>query len=452
MHGRRITRALGAVAGGLLGAAFLPAAAAFADDYDVSPTGTETVTGLYGYGIDGEDGAPPGMPGSVQGDQTFDYTDTTTGHTGEFYGLESTSTTSSGDVNTEIYVASDVSGKDAPAVGSVFDTDTFGGGPDANAYSDIYSPSGDTITDTLESPSGDSSIPITFDAADFPVADAGGVPVGDGDDLDPVSGTQSLDAISGIPPLFIALQGTQIFDLNNNLGAAFDADETTSSDIGSTYTEAALVTRDLSGTVGTAVGDTPAVGSIFNTMNLGGYESVYSDLTSSSGNVITDTIETPSGDFTIPETFDAALAETTSAISIPDGDQLSPVGSLDFTGINGLPPLDVAVQGTQEFEVDGSNSGAFDADVTNTLDMFGDSSETVLVTKDLGADAPPVGSVFETVTFGDSGVENIYSDIASTTAGGDVISDTLVTPLGDTVIPSTMDTSAALVNDLFSGI
>ena len=56
----------------------------------------------------------------------------------------------------------------------------------------------------------------------------------------------------------------------------------------------------------------------------------------------------------------------------------------------------------------------------------------------------PVGSVFETVTFGDSGVENIYADIASTTAGGDVITDTLVTPLGDLPVSFTLDASAGL--------
>lgn len=49
MHRPHITRALCAAAGGLLGAAFLPAAAAFADDYDIvpDPSSTEVVTGYY---------------------------------------------------------------------------------------------------------------------------------------------------------------------------------------------------------------------------------------------------------------------------------------------------------------------------------------------------------------------------------------------------------------------
>ena len=92
----------------------------------------------------------------------------------------------------------------------------------------------------------------------------------------------------------------------------------------------------------------------------------------------------------------------------------------------------------------------FDADVTTTLDGFGDSTETVLVTKELtGADAPTVGSTFETVTWGDTGYENIYSDIASTAAGGDMISDTLVTPFGDFSIPLALDAASGLASDAF---
>jgi hypothetical protein len=90
--------------------------------------------------------------------------------------------------------------------------------------------------------------------------------------------------------------------------------------------------------------------------------------------------------------------------------------------------------------------------VTNTVEMSGDSTETVLVTKDVGADAPGVGSVFETVTFGDTGIENVYTDIVSTSGGPDTITDILVTPLGDITLPSTLDAAAGLASDLFSGM
>ena len=62
----------------------------------------------------------------------------------------------------------------------------------------------------------------------------------------------------------------------------------------------------------------------------------------------------------------------------------------------------------------------------------------------------PVGSVFETVTFGHSGFENLYTDIVSTTGGADAITDTLVTPLGDFPLPTLLDAIAGPVPDMFS--
>ena len=451
MPSRRITRTLGVAAGGLLGVAFLPVAAAFADDYTVDSTGQETVTGIYGFGFDGGDTAPPAVAGSVQGDSAFTYTDTTTSAAGGFDGFESTSTDGFGDTNVEVYVASDSAGADAPGVGSVFDTYTFDGGLFSNVYSDVVTSNGDVITDTLESPVyGNFAIPSTFDAAsaDDPAdaADYGGVPDGIGTDkIDPL-GTEDVNAISGIPPLTAALQGTQDFGVDNSGGTqigTFSAVDTTTTDGFGTYTEAALATSaSTDGSVG--------AGSIFNTMDFLGLDSVYSDVVSTTGgaNTITETIKTALGNFSIPTDFDATDAETTSSIDVPDGVDLTPQGSLDITGINGLAPVDVGVQGEQVFDyTDGSSSGFFDADVTNTLDEFGDTSETVLVTSSTDPDAP-AGSTFETVGFG-YGFENIYTDIVSTTGGADAISDTFVTPFGDFTLPETFNASAGLVADAF---
>jgi hypothetical protein len=453
---RRIIRALGATAGGLLGAAFLPAGAAFADDYNFDPVGQETVTGLYGEAIEGAQDSPPALPGTVQGTQTFDYTDTTTGSTGTITGDESTLP---GSVNTdEAILVTSATGTDHPPIGSVFDTYTFDGGGYQDIYSDLPSPTGDSISDTLVTPFGDVTIPTTFDAADIPIDDAGGVPLGDGVDFVPVAVSQVTTAIDGVPPVDMAIQGHQLFDVDNtttsNQLGSFDADETTTADALGINTEAVLVTKDLGGnTVGTGAGDTPAVGSIFNTINLGGGdENFYSDLVSTTGgaNVITDTLETPMGDFSLPTTFDTAQAENATAIDLPDGDDLDPVGTMDVTGINGVPPLDVGVQGTQIFDytnADGT-SGTLDADVTNTLSQSGSPTETVLVTSSTDPDLPQ-GSVIETVNFGDTGLENVYTDIASTTAGGDVITDVLVTPFGDVALPESLDAAAGLANDLF---
>jgi hypothetical protein len=112
--------------------------------------------------------------------------------------------------------------------------------------------------------------------------------------------------------------------------------------------------------------------------------------------------------------------------------------------------VDVGVQGTQDFDyTDGPLAGNFTADVTNTLDEFNDSTETILVTSSSGSDLP-AGSEFEIVNFG-NGFESIYSDTASTAAGGDTITDTFVTPFGDIPLTPAFDASAGLA-ELFTSM
>ena len=61
-------------------------------------------------------------------------------------------------------------------MGSVFDSYSFGYGLYTNTYSAVPDgDSGSTITDTLQTPTGTIVIPMTFDAADGLIADAGGV-------------------------------------------------------------------------------------------------------------------------------------------------------------------------------------------------------------------------------------------------------------------------------------
>lgn len=455
MYRCRTARTLGAAVGGLLGFAFLPLAVAHADNYTISvdPGAADpVVTGLYGTGFGGADTAPPAVAGSIQSTGTFDYTDTTIGDTGTFTGDQSTDTDGFGDTNAE-YLVTSSTGTDGPAVGSVFDTYTFGDGEDEDIYSAIPTGDGDyTISDTMVTPFGDYTIPETFDAADVTVADAGGVSIANGDVINP-DGSQTVTAINGIPPLTMAFQGTQTFGVDNAAGTSVGSlgvDDTTTADGVGTYTEAVLVTSDSDSTnVGTAAGELPAVGSVFNTADLGGMENIYSDLVGTDGaaNVITDTVQTSLGDFTIPTTFNAAAAEDTAAVDLADGDVLDPTGSLDLTGINGLPPVDVGVQGTQTFDL-GSGStdlGTFTADVTNTLGLFGNTTETILVTSSTDTSDLPVGSEIETVSLG-TGFENIYTDLATGTT-----SDTLVTPLGDITMPASFDVVANLAGDILSG-
>ena len=428
----------------MLGIAFLPLAVAHADEWTVTadPNSVETVTGIYGYGFEGGDTAPPAVAGSIQGNQIFDWTNVTTTNTGQFFGFGSYSNDGLGGINTEVYVApvpavdgpfsdyAEVDYTGTPPVGSVFDTYSFGYGLYTNTYSAI--PDGDggsTITDTLQTPSGTIIIPTTFDAASGLVADAGGVPTGNGGSMIPV-GSMDVTSISGIPPLTVALQGSQNFNFLNTAGTTIGTVgtvNTTTADGVGVYTEAVLVTDDNGLTnIGTSAANIPAEGSIFNTINFAGLVNVYSDYVSPGGNHYLDTLYTPLGKFVIPIVFDAAKVEdlSNSPIDLPNGWTFDPTTELGFTGINGLPPVDVGVQGGQNFNLllDGASAGSFTADVTNTLDEFNDSTVTILVTSSSDAALLPAGSEFEIVNFG-YGFESIYSDIAGATAAQDVVTE-----------------------------
>jgi hypothetical protein len=479
MHRGHITRTLGAAAGGLLGAAFLPAAAAFADSYDIIPAAgsTEAVTGVYGL----ENTVPPAVNGSIQGYQEFEVLDTTTNQmVGTFYADESNLVDIAGDTNTELFVIPDPSDTvttgtvgtapgDVPPVGSVIDTYAYAGGDSGYVYSDLVSttPGGaDVISDTDVSSLGDSTVPTTYEAV-APESGVTALPpitLAGGDEIIPADSPEQFTAISGLAPFDDAIQGTQEFDVVNNAGTVvgtFDADVTTTADAVGTTTEALLVTQDLSGTVGTAAGDTPAVGSIFNVFDYedGATPDVYSDLVTTPGgaNVISETDTTLFGDISIPTTINDVSAESDDATTIPfDGYGIVPDSTETLTGINGLPPADVAIQGTQEFGVVNSSGavvGTFDADVTTTsTDVYHASTETLLVTSDLSGtsgtaagDVPAVGSVIDLANYG-SGWETVYSDLAST-SGASVISETFVTPFGDFAFPSTFDAASGLVAD-----
>lgn len=470
MPRRRITRALGAAAGGLLGAAFLPAAAAFADSYQIlpDPSSTETLTGVYGL----ENTAPPAETGSIQGYQEFEVLDNTTNQVvGTFDADESNSVDIAGDTNTEVLVTSDLTGTvgtaagDTPAVGSVIDSYTYAGGGSGYVYSDLVSttPGGaHVISDTAVSSLGNSTVPITFDAAWAETSDTAlpAITLAGGDEIIPADSPEQFTAISGAAPYDTDIQGTQVFDVENSAGTvigSFTGDVTTTSDLAGTTTEALLVTQDLSGTVGTAAGDTPAVGSIFDDIDYdhGAYPEIYSDLVSTTGgaDVISDTNTTLFGNISVPTAFDAAAAETDDAAIPFDGGDITPVGSETLTGINGLPPADVAIQGTQAFDF---GNGSFDADVTTTsTSVYAETTEAILVTSDTSGtvgtaagDVPAVGSVIDVANYG-SGFETVYSDLISST-GANVISESFVTPFGDFAIPSTFDATSGLMADVIA--
>ncbi len=399
-----MSRALGAAAGALLGAAFLPAAAAFADAYDIvpDPTSTEVVTSYYGLYT-----ALPAFDASALGYRTFDVDDTTLGTVvGKFDAYEATT---SGiffrGTNEEILVTSDVSGTtgtaagDVPPVGSVLELSCSVIAALAT-FSALTSTSGvDTISDTFVTPFGDYTTPLAFDAAAIPIAelatlvtqDYGFVPVSDND----------VTAISGIPPFAVAEPGPQEFATADG---TFDAETVKTWDFAGNATEAILVTST-SGATGTGAGGGSA-GRLgvqhhhprFSRLPVGllrprpdnawrrGYDH---------GN-----FGYSSGDLNIPETFDASALVAAGGATVPLADdyEIVPASTAVLSGINGVPPLDVVIQGYQQFDVDntalGTVAGTFNADVSTAADSYGDIDRTILVTSDLSGAAGTAAETF----------------------------------------------------------
>jgi hypothetical protein len=469
---RRITHFLGGVVGVLLGAAFLPMAVAFADSYEIipDPSSTEEITGFFG-----EPATPPAVAGSIQGQQVFDVFDTTTDKTvGTFDADESTNPSLYGAANELLLVTKDLSGTagtatgDTPPVGSVIDIRNYGDGY-GTIYSALASPEGDVLTKTLTTPFGTETMPAYYDVAaglSNNTLDDPPVRLTDGYELAPATGvTENITSVTGVPPADIAVEGNQLFDIYNAASdqatGAFDGEVTNTSDVLLNYTEEILVTSDVSGTVGTAAGDTPPVGSLYNVFYIlddPSFYNIYSVTPSSSGDVVSDTLVSRFGEIDIPISFyDATKAMTVNSFTVPSDDEtIVPVGSEQISSVDGVPPLDSSVQGYQEFDLDnasGDQIGTFDADVTTANGFFGNSSEALLVTADSDAagtaagDLPPVGSVFDVDNYG-LGFETIYSDLVSTT-GSNVITETFVTPFGDFAIPPAFELAANAADSSF---
>jgi hypothetical protein len=464
----RITLAHVAALGGLLGAALLSVAVAVADNYAIvpDPSSIETITGFYG-----PDGPPPAVPESFQGYQLFDVVDTTTHKTiGTFDADEAYTASLYGGPNREFLVTSDVSGpvgiaaNDVPPVGSVIDISQTASG--TSTYSDYPTVFGDVVR---ESGFGGTGLPGYFgfyDAAKgiaHNIVDHNTVALPDGDSVVVHPGSPEVfTSIDGYPPYDVAVQGDQLFSVVNSHGVTvgtFEADVTNTSDTLGNYTEALVVTQDVSGTPGTAEGDVLPVGSVINAFYyVYGTQSIYSDLPTPSGDVISDISKSFFGTTSSATTFDAVKALSTYAFPVPSENyELVPVSPLQVAGVNGLPPSDVAIQGYQQLNVVDATThaqlGIVDADVNTDYYSSGSSDEAFLITSDVSGtpgistgEIPPVGSVFEVVPQS-NGSETVYSDLAS--PSGDVISQYLVTSSGDSVQSTTLDLAAGLAADHF---
>jgi hypothetical protein len=249
-----------------------------------------------------------------------------------------------GFTNTQLVVtgataADGASTSDLPTVGSVLDAMNFG-----NGYENVYTatPGADgTVTDTLVTPYGNINLDSLFgninDANPLNPADAlTGLQAGDsaiGTDafsigattFDPTlaSGAEGftpveqllgapplLDLGGGTPTLFgftfsLATQNFNVFDgtaTTDQIGSITTNDEVTNL-LGLSNTEFTVTGATALGDAPTA--DLPTVGSVYDVLNLGGLENVYTAIPGVDGgaDTITDTLVTPFGNVDLSSLF-----------------------------------------------------------------------------------------------------------------------------------------------------
>ena len=142
--------------------------------------------------------------------------------------------------------------------------------------------------------------------------------------------TENFTAITGLPPTYVAVQGEQVFDVYQTVlrpGGSFRGYVTTTADFLGFYSEAILVDEILTGTEGTAAGQVPPVGSVYNVIYFNNDNSynLYSSLPSPSGNVISDKLVTPLGVLPVYTTFNAAAPPPIHSLTVPGQTVSSPL-------------------------------------------------------------------------------------------------------------------------------
>ncbi|TDL09827.1 hypothetical protein EUA04_07655 [Mycolicibacterium obuense] len=433
--------------------------------YSLVPDSPEEIGSFYGRWT-----YLPGAPSLVQGQQKFNIIDPRTkASVGEFDALIGRGL---GYNYTSLLVTDNGGGNvgtgpgQVPPVGSLIAT--FKVGPVGWAYSSMPTASGDVISFTIVTPFGSIPLPLTFDGAagiadhtfdNRPVKLTNGYSIAPAD-----PDGETITATSGIQPLFTSIQGRQVFGIYDSTGAqvgSFEGVFTTTSDILGTYTQAILVTANDGVNVGTGAGQIPPVGSVYNVVYAGGDDNyvLYQSLPAPTGDVVIVEQVGPGTVQTSTKTFiDASLPQSTQPLRVTRSLTLVPVSALAPVGVNGLPPREVQYQGYQRFDVydaGGNRVGSFDADVATQSDLYGIHSEAVLVTNIVDGDAgtgrgetPPVGSVFNIVSLGDSGFGSVQFVMPDGKV--DIKRSWITTPLGNipvfrarTWVPDRVDVSFA---------
>jgi hypothetical protein len=540
MHNRLILAGLAAT-GGLLTTAFLQTAVAVADaGADAFTIGGYTFDPQLAAGGEGFDPvyqlstSPPLLElgggtalGTALATQDFNvYSPDGTTELGSIQGNE-TILSLFGLTNAEFTVASGTPADGAttalPTDGSVYDVFNLG-----NGYENVYVATPDvtvdgittpgTVTDTFVTPSGNTDLSSLFDfnAANplnpgdaFTGLDVSGITgapdafsIG-GLTLDPISaaGTEGFDTVAPLATAapFLEIGGSSLGDPANSANDLATQSFDVYSGTGSSATEIGTINTgvDVTNLLGltntqlvvTAVTPAdadittglPAVGSVYDALNLGnGYENVYTALPGADGTV-TDTLVTPYGNINLNSLFDSINVanplnpgDALTGLQAGDGaigsdaftiggttfDPTLASGAEGFTPVEqlvGVPPLLDLGGGTPTLIVGGTpfpialatqDFNVYDG--TATTDQIGTITATENLTNLLGltnteftvtagsllADAPadsvlPVdGSVYDVLNIG-GGFENIYTAIPGLDGAATQISDILATPFGN---------------------
>jgi len=425
----------------------------------VVPVGKPVITSFYGkYTM------VPAFPGVLQGTQDFDLVDPETDEVvGRINGLVAINNDlGSGTRSLQIVVLNVESRADGavvgtkpgdiPPVGSIFAS--VSDGRNGTVYSALAQDGTDVVSYRYVSASG-FSFPLNADlffkkysAADFLTDYVGAnrpINTQDGYYIKPVTpNSMEFTGFTGYEPFFNAIQGTQRFGLydkeTNELIGEFDGVVTVTSDFWGTTSEAIIVTDTGSLPTGTAAGEIPPVGTVYNVIywrDEFSYALYYSKPTAS-GKSVYDTLLVSKTLFgtkvdRLPLKLDASVEPVRESYDVGDY-KFVPKGDLIYTGVNGLPPREVIVQGYQRFDVydsDGNYIATVDADVSNQWDVSRGYSKAILVTDINGsddADTPPVGSIFNFKYTGNTGFGEAYYSMPG--ADGDKIVYQLVTPFG----------------------
>lgn len=404
--------------------------------FDIVPTSIEEVTSLYGRWA-----YMPGAPGLIQGRQKFGLVDPQTGdQVGAFDALVSRG---NGIGYTQLLVTS--AAGSAPPVGSLISNLQLG--PIAISHYALPAPSRNLVSLKITTPFGEIPVRFPFDNAKGigdRTVDNRPMMLGNGYSIAPVDPDgEILTAISGVMPGFMTVQGHQefgVYDAGGQRVGGFSGIFTTTADL-IFYTQAVLVTANDGSNVGTGPGQVPPVGSVYNVIYLATDDHflLYSALPNPGATDVSmirvNRAKVTASALTLIDATAPPFATRLDAA----GWRFVPVSEFLPSGVNGLPPREVEIQGYQQFDVydsAGVRVGSIDADVFDQWDAFGIRTTGLLVTHvgEGGAGAPPVGSIFNFVGAGAGRFVLVHSTVPS--PSGNLTSRTLLTPWGDIRFPA----------------